>query len=175
MNPFFWLPDGWPRYLSLIVLGAAVGSFVYGLTVQGKPLSREVRGGIVAFELAWTTDRAQKILDAWKSLVPTALTQLHWDFGFLIVYSLFGSLTCAALAQAQNNRWPWLGNFFSWAMLVAGALDACEDFALIRMLKTQSATEFLTKTASFCASVKFLILIAGLVYVIVQGIALLRN
>jgi hypothetical protein len=172
-SPFFWLPLGWPRIISLVLLIAITIAFGFGLSRQGRPLKcSAVRNGIGSFELAWKKARAEEILREWKSLVPTALTQLHWDFGFLIVYPLSLSLACAMLAQSQDNTLPELGTFLSWTMLLAGILDACENLALIRILRQQAATEFLVKTASLSASVKFLIVLAGMGYVSLQGIGL---
>jgi len=173
-NPFFWLTNELARSIVLTLLIAITIAFMIELSKQGKTLKcNAVPSGIGSFELAWNKDHAQNILVEWKSMIDVAITQLHWDFGFLVFYPFSMSLACAMLADSSLNRLPNLGQFFSWAMLLAGLLDACENLALLQMLKQRAASEFLEKSASLCAGVKFLIVFAGLGYVIVQGSALI--
>lgn len=142
------------------------------LSRQGKPLQTPAaKSGIGSFEFAWTKARAQQILASWQGLYDVARVQLTWDFGFLLLYPLVLSLACGLLAQAAQNRLPEIGSFLSWSVLAAGWLDAAENLCLLRMLKTE-ATDLLVRTASTCASIKFLLIFAGCGYVLVQGAAI---
>jgi hypothetical protein len=126
--------------------------------------------GIVSFELAGNLHKGQQILESWntRGKIYAALS-LGLDYLFLIVYALFISVACVLIARSLIPGyvlWAKLGFLLGWGQFAAAFLDAVENFALIRfILDSKSAT--LPAVARWCAIVKFGIVGAGLVYILV--------
>jgi hypothetical protein len=84
-------------------------------------------------------------------------------------------LGCALVAGGigRNNRLLGvMGVSLSWAMLLAGALDCVEDYALIRLLLGSRESAF-AALAHFCAVPKFIVVLLGLLYVGVGLVSLI--
>ncbi len=171
-HPFAWLSSSyrWPLFAALLV-GTIL--FAIKLTSQGKPLRTSAAPeGILSYEFAWTKPEADSILISWGRIKDTARQQLLWDFGFLVFYPLALALACAMLSGSSFNKMAAVGVFISWAVLLAGPLDAIENLALLRMLAT-SGSDFLARLAGFCAGVKFALVYSSLGYLVLQGLATL--
>jgi hypothetical protein len=176
MHAFSWVP---PPY-RLVLLGACLAGaivFMVVLTKQGRALRNDVaREGVVSFELAWSRSCAEAIIGSWRErgLESTARRQICIDFGFLALYPLVLSLGCAMLAEASTVSLPAVGIFISWAVLLAGPLDATENIALLRMLSNGASTAW-AQTAAWCASVKFLLVFSALGFLVLQGLGALAS
>lgn len=169
-HPFSWFASSyrWPLF-SFLLAGTVL--FACLLTCQGKPLRTSAApSGILSYEFAWTKPQADSILTSWSSMKETARQQLLMDFGFLVFYPLTLSLACAMLAGSAFNKMAVVGAFLSWAVLLAGPLDAVENLSLLRMLGT-GGSEFLARLAGVCAGVKFALVYASLGYLVLQGLA----
>lgn len=174
-HPFGWLSDSGQKR-------AFLGVFVFTLAAMmcmniiGNPLVNETAPqGIVSFEFAGTLDAAHRMMESWgeKGLISAGLS-LGFDYLFLVVYALCIALGCVLVARAMQNRVKSLfaiGALLAWAQFLAAVLDAIENFALIRVLLGSSA-ELWPTLARFCAGPKFLIVSAGLLYIII-GLILL--
>jgi hypothetical protein len=104
---------------------AVMITIVFGLAQLPPIETMTDRGaGIVAFELARTTPRAQEILQDWSEEGrDAARTSLLLDYGFLLGY---GALL-ALLGRAVRSRAAVI------AAIAAAGLDAIENFALLRV------------------------------------------
>jgi hypothetical protein len=161
------------RVPALAVLAVLTIAYSLALNAQGKPLRERVPGGIVAYELAWSAERAGEILEAWRPVREVARRQLVLDFGFLVLYPLALSLACALLSQASpGGGVAAAGAFLSRAVLLAGPLDAVENLALLRMLGAGPG-DAPARLAAVCAGVKFLLVFCAFAYLLVRGAALL--
>ena len=76
------------------------------------------------------------------------------------------------LSEAEQNPVAMIGAFVAWAVLAATPLDATENLAMLTML-SQGASEFLAKLATWCAGLKFTLLLAAVGYLLVAGTATL--
>lgn len=171
-HPFSWLPPSY-RWAVLGVLVVGSVAFAVVLGAQGRPLINDAApAGIVTYELAWTKERAGQIINSWAGLIPTARWQLLIDFGFIVFYPLAISLGCEMLAGSRVNTMPAIGFFLSWAVLVAGPLDATENLALLHMLQHGPSDTF-ARLAGSSAGLKFVLVYAGLGYLVLQGLTLL--
>jgi hypothetical protein len=94
------------------------------------------------------------------------------DFGFIVLYPLAISLGCSMLAESRLNTMAAAGFFLSWAVLAAGALDVTENLALLHMLRRGPSGAF-AQLAGWCAGLKFVLVYAGLGYLVLQGAAVL--
>ncbi len=129
--------------------------------------------GIVSYELAGTTAGAERILASWNGRAREhAALSLGLDFLYMPSYAIAIGLACAWLAEALRRRARWLGALgviLAWGQIVAALLDANENVALTTMLLAAVADPW-PAIAFGCATVKFLLIGAGLLYAMVGGI-----
>jgi hypothetical protein len=132
--------------------------------------------GIVAFELAGDPARAGRILDAWGSEGRrAAVRSLRLDFVFLAAYAPGLALLCAAAAdRAVSLRSRLLATWLAWGQLAAGALDAIENLALLRVLGGNPSDAW-PALAAACAWLKFALVGAGLAYLSASAALFLRR
>ncbi len=169
MYPFSWLPYSY-RWYALPLLFLAVATFAWKLSFQGKPLvTTAAPNGILSYEFSWSRSGAQTILDSWGGLAPVAREQLIWDYPFLILYPLLLSLACGMLGDSLGNARAVVGAFVSWGVLLAGPLDAIENYVLLKMVES-GASEGMAKVAGWCAGIKFMLVFSALGYIVVAGI-----
>jgi hypothetical protein len=90
------------------------------------------------------------------------------DYLFLVSYSITVGLGCVLLARSLSTRSPFLhsiGMILAWGQIGAGLLDALENYALIRIL-LGSERAYWPVVARWCAIPKFLIVSAGIIYIL---------
>jgi len=125
--------------------------------------------GIVSYELAGTTAAAQSILDSWDVNAKVhAGFSLGLDYLYMPVYALTIGLACVWAARVLGSWKRWLGSLgrvLAFGLGLAALLDATENFALTTMLFSAAADPW-PAVARWCATGKFALIIAGLVYVL---------
>ena len=170
-HPFTFL-ETWPlRWLVLTVLLAIAAAVMFArIGPLDHLLQEKVPAGIFALEFSWSGGRAREILDAWAGLEAKVREQTYWDYLFLLCYPVALSLACAMLADAPANPVPLIGIFVAWATLAAAPLDALENLAMLRMV-ADGASETLAKLATWCAGLKFTVLLAAVGYLLTAGAA----
>lgn len=167
-TPFFWIhPLHHNSIFWLLTLLAIALLFI--MTLLGRKMKR--RGAdIVQFELAGTLAKSTRILDDWGEVgrMHAAVIQ-GLDYLFLTVYPLAIGLGCVLVAGQWGAPFAALGIALAWAQFGAAALDAVENFALIRLLLGGRSPRW-PPLARWCALPKFAIVAAGLVYVLVGAV-----
>lgn len=168
-HPFGGLSESAQKrsFISLLVITLAV---MMGLNVIGRTLiTAAAPQGIVSFEFAGTVEAARRMMDSWGETGRIAAgVSLGLDYLFLVAYSCCIALGCVLTARSLFYRVTFLasiGFVFAWAQFLAALLDAVENFALIEVL-LGSNQEIWPALARLCAAPKFLIVLAGLFYVI---------
>ena len=157
------------RWLVLAVLAGVAGLVMFArLGPLDEILKARGEGGILALEFAWSSQRASEILEAWHGLEEVVRRQTWWDYVFLLCYPLMFSLACAMLSDARANPVPMIGAFVAWAVLLAIPLDAIENLSMLIMLEN-GASGFLAQLASWCAGIKFAVLLAAVGYLLLAG------
>lgn len=168
-DPFAWLDEEgqWRLFLLSLVLGVAV---MVALTGQGRPLrTEEAPQGIVTFELIGDHAGAERILAAWGEAGRlVAGVNLGLDYLFMLLYAVGLSLG-AVIAARRHARFSSVrsgfGRALAWAALLAGLLDAVENYALIRVL-LGAGGDFWPALSRACARPKFAIVGVVLAYVL---------
>ncbi|HVS82277.1 MAG TPA: hypothetical protein VHE60_11150 [Pyrinomonadaceae bacterium] len=144
------------------------------LSIQGCHLKTPAAPhGIISFELAGRRAAADLIVASWSPPQPDvrgdAFLNLGVDYLFLFLYPLTISLACHLTAR-RGQRFgcrTWIvGAILSWLVLVATPLDATENYALIKVLKSSSG-DFWSAMAKWCAILKFGLILIGTGYVVV--------
>ena len=162
--PFARLPAPTRRRAILLLAAAALAiglrlsSLDAGLRTPASP------HGIISFELAGTQERAARILAAWGDAGRALAARSLWlDFGFLAAYAPWLALLCAGASERARARSAMLaaaGAALAWGQFAAGALDAIENFALLRVLAADAPGGW-PLLAAACAWPKFALVAAG--------------
>ncbi len=139
------------------------------LQMTGAPLRTDVSpNGIISFEFAGELDLAQRMVDSWGHTGRIyAGLNLGLDYLFLAVYACAISLGCVLVARKLDPGNPALANagvIIAYAQFLAAILDCIENYGLIQVL-LGTETEAWPLVAKWCAWPKFLIVGAGLIYV----------
>lgn len=115
-------------------------------------------GGIISFEFCGYTGSCETALSAWGAQGQALATlSLGLDYLFLLLYAGFicvGLLRVVPHVPAALKR---MTTYVAWLALGAGLADACENYALIRVVLDQSGEAF-GVIGSRLATLKFLIL-----------------
>jgi hypothetical protein len=163
------------RRRALWILGiATLGLFAVLLALDGR--MQDAGGhGIVAFEVAFTSGKAQEILVAWGSKGhDAALLSLWLDYVYLTVYGLFLWLAIRALGDALAGRgmagWARPAAAISLLPLIGAAADAVEDAFLLLVLGGHASSIGPPLAGSF-ATLKFVCLTVAVVYLLAGLIA----
>lgn len=177
-HPFHWISKD-SRKWAFIVCFALTMAVMAGLQLSGGPLVTAVSpSGIVSFEFAGNLDTARAMIASWGADGRIyAGINLGLDYLFLVVYAGAIGLGCTLIAEKPpgNPRlWVVMGSLLAWAQIVAAALDATENYALIRVL-LGSDKEIWPAVANLCAFPKFTLVALGLVYVLIGTICILFN
>jgi phosphoglycerol transferase MdoB-like AlkP superfamily enzyme len=163
----------------LWILGIAMVSLLAVEVAYDRQMQDAGSHGIIAFELAFTSGKAQEIMRAWGSDGhDAAVASLWFDYAYLVAYGLFSWLAIRALGDALARRGlerlaqPAFA--ISLLPLVGAACDALEDAFLLLQLGGHARSIGPPLAGSF-ATVKFLCLAVGLVYLLVGLVALART
>lgn len=175
-GPFGRLPRDRMRRL-LIVSGAATLLLFVALAVIDQRIKVSGGPGIIALEVAGTTERAAEILRQWSdSGRSLARVSVIVDFPFPLAYAIFFSAACTEMGRRLRVRSespgavgrmakhlatpaPWLG----WAFILAAFLDVIENLALLRVIDFHLTW---AGTAQTAASPKFAIFGAGIFFLL---------
>jgi hypothetical protein len=162
-HPFEAIAVGWGRGLTFILLLCIT-------LLIGRQMQADLKpDGMAALELAWSPEKAQRIISGWKEkgVFDDAVRLQWWDDFFLIFYSTTMALACIIVADVMRRAGMSghaLGYALAWAMWLAGLLDFIENRGVNRMMAGNTEA-FWLRLSFVCAGVKFLILLAGTVYV----------
>jgi hypothetical protein len=132
--------------------------------------------GIIDFELAFTSDRAQEIMGAWGSEGrDAAVASLWFDFLYLTTYGLFLWLAIRAVGDRLRARGRVRlaapAAAIALLPLIGAASDVIEDVFLLLVLGDRLSSAGPALAGSF-AVVKFACLTVALVYLLVGLVAL---
>lgn len=173
-SPYGWLTPAHQHGAFVVFLLLTI-ALMFALRVIDRPLQTPVAPqGIVSFELAGRLDNAQAILESWGpgGRVYAGLS-LGLDYLYLFAYAGAIGLGCMVVVHSLGKRTgptpPLLGIMMAWALLVAGLLDAVENYALIKLL-LGSVEPFWPPLAQGCALVKFALVALGLLYFVFGGL-----
>ncbi|MCL4261854.1 MAG: hypothetical protein KJ069_01495 [Anaerolineae bacterium] len=152
-----------------VAIVLALGMTLF-FNLTGGPLQTAVApAGIISFEFAGNVANAQMIIASWGEhgrLV--AAFGLGLDFLYPLVYAAAISLACVWAAERVQPKFPaakW-GIWLAWGAWLAALLDYVENVALVLLLFGSTAV-LLPPLAFICAAIKFALVIAGIVYVLV--------
>jgi hypothetical protein len=156
-----------PKTLRLVTAVAFLftAAIFFVFRVHDRPLRPY---DIVAFELAWTPQKAETIMGVWgEAGSQTARESLFIDFGYLPAYSfLFAGMTLMA-ARAVTARLQTLGFVLTFVPFGSAVFDAIENLALLSVLQSPDSPSAIALTiAGISATIKFSLLLLCLLYMV---------
>lgn len=169
-HPLDFVSDSFRKRLFFIFLFLTILLFAV-FRVLDEPLRTSAApNGIVSFELAGTPANAEAMVSSWSQDGKFfAAFGLGIDYLFMPLYSLalaFGTL----LAAGRHGGWiKSLGAVAGWGAFAAAVFDAVENYALFQVLLGAYQSSY-PAIAAFCATLKFGLLIFGLVYAVIVGL-----
>jgi hypothetical protein len=133
----------------------------------------EARGyGIVSLQLAFTSQRAGEILQAWGPEGQSAARAgMLRDFLYMVGYGLAFASVTLLVARAQSGWLQRAGLTVALMPLAAMFLDALENGLLLSVLEVMPPPSVPILAASLSASLKFLLLALTILYWAVGGAA----
>jgi hypothetical protein len=160
--------------LPVFLIGTIIMMMVMKQT--GKPLkTTNTTAGIINLEFASSANKVNAVLDQWKSTllqpenkIATAKINTWWDFLFIFFYSGTLFLLCHKLKAACNGK-AWFittGKYIGALALMAGLLDIFENICMFQSLNG-NVQEWLAKTTTICAYIKFTFVALAVLYVLV--------
>jgi hypothetical protein len=162
------------RRRKLIAAGIATLALLLAMSPADQRMRDTGGPGIVPFELTGGQDRADEILAEWGEEGQDAARESLWiDFGFLLAYGTFLTLSLAAVRDLSRER-GWRRLTAVGAVVVsfgalAAAFDALENVCLLLTLDRAGAAFPLL--ATIFAGCKFVLLAAAIAY-LVAGLAM---
>ena len=156
-----------PKTLRLVTAVAFLftAAIFFVFRVHDRPLKPY---DIVAFELAWTPQKAETIMGVWgEADSQTARESLFIDFGYLPAYSFFFAGLTLMAARAVTARMQTLGFVLTVVPFVSAVFDAIENLALLSVLQSPDSPSAAALTlAGVCATLKFSLLVLCLLYML---------
>jgi hypothetical protein len=154
------------------LIASGVATLVIGAVLEVLDVRMMDTGGpgIVGFEFAGSSHRAAEILADWGSKGHDAARVSLWiDYAYIVAYGTFLVLAASATRDLARERgWQRMAAFGVAAVpfaAAAAAFDAIEDVGLLLALD-QHGGDLAPGLARVCASLKFLLLVLVIVYVI---------
>lgn len=134
--------------------------------------------GIVGFELAGTQHRALEILGEWGTKGTNAAKASLWiDYAYIVAYGTFLVLAAWATqdlaARRGWRRMAALGPAVIAFAAAGAAFDAIEDVGLL-LAVNEHGGDLAPRLAQVCATLKFLLIGATIVYLL-AGLTLRRR
>lgn len=133
--------------------------------------------GILSFELAKELVVSEAILNSWTEveLAATGLS-LGFDFIFIIVYASFIALLIYNINQRlwKSHLFYHVGRFMIWSIYLAALFDIVENIALIQLV-LGNLNQIWSSTAYYLASIKFVIILSCIFYILSNWLILLAN
>lgn len=161
-----------PVVIGIVVVALAETAILW---LQFPPIESRLKSagyGIVDYELAFTADNVGKMLRAWGPEGQGAMRDsLLIDFPFMLSYALAFAGITLLIARSQSGRPASAGLALTPAALIAAVFDALENLMLLTLLGRDPVPALPPLVAGISASIKFLLLIAVLVYWIASGAA----
>ncbi len=123
---------------------------------------------IVAYELAWTPAQAARLFAAWGAAGARVARESLWiDFAFMPAYALLFAGLVLTEARDVTAGLRRVGLRIVLAPLAAWLFDALENASLLGVLgDTAAPSAPLLLAAGLAASLKFLLLLACIVYIL---------
>lgn len=168
--------------ITIILLLAGTLTMMFIMANQGQTLrnKRSARLGIVSLELAYDSSQTNEIIREWSipdedgTEVAVAIRNTKLDFIFIFFYSLFLFFAAKAINKKFGGWFGRQGKWISKAALVAGGMDVLENCGMLMTL-TGKGSDTVAMATAICSSIKWMLVMIAVFYVLTGGVAALRR
>jgi hypothetical protein len=169
-HPLTFLPSDRRKSTFLSLLALTLILFAVFRVLDAPLRTFAAPNGIVSYELAGNIKPAAEILGSWDSGAQLfAAFGLGLDYLFMPAYALTLSLGILLAAGRHPGAFAKIGAWLGWSALVAALFDAVENFSLWQFMLGDFQALW-PRLAAICATVKFILLIVGLIYALSGGL-----
>ncbi|MHA1977161.1 MAG: hypothetical protein ACW98F_07015 [Candidatus Hodarchaeales archaeon] len=152
----------------ITIISVVLTAIIYLLM---RPIELELTSqtvyGVIDLEFAWNVEQINQILSSWgDELITMEVNAVLLDFGFLVVYSLsLAGVSLLLTKFGMFGTWSNWGYYFTLIPFVAASFDVVENVNLLLILSSPSSfPSFAPLIASICATIKFGLIIATVVF-----------
>ncbi len=169
-HPLDFIPSASRKPLFFTALALTLILFAIFRVLDVPLRTPAASNGIVSFELAGTPAAAQSMIDSWDARARLfAAFGLGIDYLFMPIYSLALTLGILLAAGRHQGGFKTIGAVAGWGAFVAAAFDALENLGLTASLLNGVSVPW-PQISAFSATIKFTLLVMGLVYAILAGL-----
>ena len=124
--------------------------------------------GILDYEFAWNADRILTIFVTWGPTgIASQINAIYWDFLFIFGYVSLAFSLIVLVFQRSNEQIQTIGKYIPITPILTGVFDIIENvFLLIMASNLGSVNDSYSIIASLSASLKFGLLIVGIIFFI---------
>jgi len=160
------------QLITLIGLVAFVAMTLLGGLVNAAPVY-----GILDYEFAWTSGQVELIFSAWGAEGKQQIAfGIYMDFLYIIAYGalIFGCLLIAT--RELDGKFQTIGLYMTLTPVIAGICDVIENVNLLLMIADGNfITSMSPFIAALCATIKFTIIFACILFFLVEIIVIVIN
>jgi hypothetical protein len=151
-----------------IFLAAALIMMAVFQFVLDPPLKTAAApNGIVSFELAGSSLKAQEIMSSWDATAQLyAAFGLGFDFLFMPIYATAIALAVLLAAGRHPGRFASIGIWVGWGAFAAMLFDAAENICLFNLLLGNGGASYASLAALY-ATLKFGLILLGIAYALI--------
>ena len=181
-HPLEFVPDEYRKRIFFTFLALTLILFAVLRVLDQSLRTPAAPDGIVSFEFAGNAPTARAITDSWKQMslllsavagqsnpdivnVPYVIAAfgLGLDYLFMPAYSFALAFGTLFVMRRHSGWFRSLGAVAGYGAFAAALFDAAENYALFQILLNKIYSPY-PEIAYYCASLKFTLLILGLLY-----------
>lgn len=176
-SPFKKIAKNRLNKMTLILFITTVLCSIFLKYLDSYLITEYCKNGIVSFELAKELSITQEMLNSWSFEAKIAASlSTGFDYLYLIVYSFFFAILIHKLNEAlwREKSFYKVGILLIYGMFLAAIFDGIENVGLMQLL-LGNESQFWVSIAYYFAVTKFILLIFGVIYLVINFILLKIN
>lgn len=169
-SPFSYLSKKTEKRFTFFILFATIVVGFFMIYFDSFLKNDICKNGIISFELVSNIEDSKTILESWdlKSKINAGLS-LGLDYLFLLLYP---SLIAVLIHKLNRKLWSNhsfynIGVYIIFAQYFTALFDAIENVGLIQLL-LGNINQFWTSLAYYFASIKFVLILIGIAYIVLN-------
>ncbi|MHA1915810.1 MAG: hypothetical protein ACW986_10235 [Promethearchaeota archaeon] len=133
--------------------------------------------GILDYEFAWSLDQVVSIFVEWGSTgILVQINAIYWDFLFIVGYVSLAFSLIVLVFHKSGETMQFYGTYIPLTPILTGAFDVIENILLLSIANNlTSVPDYFPLLASLSASIKFGLLIVGIIYFVIGLLIILIN
>jgi hypothetical protein len=167
-HPLAFIPNDKRKRVFYFALAATlIVMAIFQLMLDPLLKTAAAPNGIISFELAGSSLKAQEIISSWNSTAQLyAAFGLGFDFLFMPLYATAIALGVLLAAGRHPGWFASLGAWIGWGAFAAALFDAAENVCLFNLLLGNGDASYASMAALY-ATLKFGLILLGIGYALI--------